>query len=163
MKNRFTGRLGGFTLIELLVVVLIIGILSAIALPKYQKSVIKSRFAEAMINLKTIAEADAVCQLETGEHYCPMKDLGVSVGEQSTWRGCSSEEGGVFETDNFFYCASASVSAYPSAQYKQEDVCLCYHDNQVFLANSAGCWGDAPSMDYASLLNIPEDTNCGCC
>ena len=56
----------GFTLIELLVVVLIIGILSAIALPQYQKTVEKSRSAEALMNIKALQQALDVYLLEQG-------------------------------------------------------------------------------------------------
>lgn len=61
----------GFTLIELLVVVLIIGILSAIALPQYHKSVERAKIAEAIINLRAIANANQIYYLTNGEYAGP--------------------------------------------------------------------------------------------
>lgn len=70
-------RSKGFTLIELLVVVLIIGILSAVALPQYQKAVEKARSAEALANLRTIVQSMQVYKLANGVPAQNIEDLDV--------------------------------------------------------------------------------------
>ncbi len=76
----------GFTLIELLVVVLIIGILSAIALPQYQKAVKKSRVAEAKINLAALVHASDVMLLSDPTYTGgDMSVLDVNVQDSAHW------------------------------------------------------------------------------
>jgi type IV pilus assembly protein PilE len=68
-----------FTLIELLVVVLIIGILAAIALPQYQIAVLKSRFSDAIINIKAVKEAEEIYFLTNGGYTSDPNLLDVKI------------------------------------------------------------------------------------
>ncbi len=70
----------GFTLIELLVVVLIIGILSAIALPQYERTVFKARTAEAWSSLGSLLPAaEEFCLVNDGSTRLVLTDLAVNV------------------------------------------------------------------------------------
>ena len=60
---------GGFTLIELLVVVLIIGILSAVALPQYEMAVTKARVATILPAMRRWYDAWNLYKAENGD-YC---------------------------------------------------------------------------------------------
>ena len=72
----------GFTLIELLVVVLIIGILSSVALPQYQKSVDKSRAASIWPLLKTNRQAMDSCLLASGKSSCANDELDIELPQK---------------------------------------------------------------------------------
>ena len=76
----------GFTLIELLVVVLIIGILASVALPQYQKAVLKSRAAEAWVNLKALNDAATAYCLENPSAHAPsLADLAIDVKDSKNF------------------------------------------------------------------------------
>ena len=73
----------GFTLIELLVVVLIIGILSAIAFPQYNKAVLKSRFAALMPLTRAVADAEELYYLDNGNYTASFENLDIDYAKSN--------------------------------------------------------------------------------
>lgn len=68
----------GFTLIELLVVVLVIGILSAIALPQYQQAVYKTKLTNAIQTAIVIRKAEETYYMANGK-YLPNTLDGLDI------------------------------------------------------------------------------------
>ncbi len=109
----------GFTLIELLVVVLIIGILSAVALPKYEVAVGKARYTQAMVLAKAIAEAQRIYYMGNGTYARDWDILDVSLPSGGTVGEYEGYYDGItYKTDQFI-CVTFSDYFYVKCRSKQ--------------------------------------------
>lgn len=66
-RKRLSNR-KGFTLVELLVVIAIIGILAAIAVPKFTDASASARGAKVVADLRTIDSASAIYNAQNGSY-----------------------------------------------------------------------------------------------
>ena len=96
----------GFTLIELLVVVLIIGILSAIALPQYQVAVTKTHLATLKNVVTSIKQAQELYYLTTNTYASKFENLDIELPGDS-----ECEEDGTSCTFSWGKCWFAGTSA----------------------------------------------------
>lgn len=100
----------GFTLVEILTVVLIIGVLSAIALPQYRKVVERARAAEAMAGLKTLYDSSERLAVDFGyDDYetlfnnPPTDEIGIGRLDMFQDSGARTTKDATLTTKNFIY------------------------------------------------------------
>ena len=78
MFSRFNNR-KGFTLIELMIVVVIIGILAALAIPRFMKATVKSKQSEAKGILKQIYTMEHTYKQANDVYSVNLNTIGVEI------------------------------------------------------------------------------------
>ena len=160
MKNKNTQK--GFTLIELMIVVAILGILSAIALPSYNRYVEKSRRTDAKVELLRIAQlqesyfaqnlsyANSLIQLGLGNNIVLSKDRYYNVTvSASTPANCNTAGNSA--------CITYMLRATPVTTRAQNGDAICTGfgiDNvsrKLAVGSGSGTWGTTTATQKAKI------------
>ena len=138
---------GGFTLIELLVVVLIIGILSAVALPQYKLAIIKSKTKAILPVLSAIQRAQEVYYLNNGEYANNIQALDIQMPAECTPQDSANNSNWICGKD--FHIVT-NTNAAVTANYCPE------YNNDVYTCNEHRDFSIRWAFDYCSELSCTK-------
>ena len=120
----------GFTLVELMVILAIVSILSAIAFPSYQSTVIKSRLTDGQSMLMEIMQSEQIYFSENLSYTLVLSEFGYAL------------EGGSIESMAAFYLISAGNCETPNN---------ALHDCVLLKATPQGAQSGAGELTLDSL------------
>jgi type IV pilus assembly protein PilA len=166
MKARSINSMGsqsGFSLVELMIVVAIIGILSSIAVPQFQKFIFKARQTEAKTALSALYSAeqaffaeysayhssfDAIGYRPTGKiyynvgftavadntNYNPPSAAGPSVAYMTSGQFCNSDSPGLQGTGSYGVVCQTTVKALTQTKCVVDNSLTASLNDRKFLA-----------------------------